>query len=165
MTVTVKAGTGGKNYFLLACADGALVVSEMNERNNCKASATQVTISGPDLVETGVSDPPTTVTLGGTFSVSDTVQNMGTVIAAASTTHYYLSTTTSKSLSSILLTGSRSVPSLAPATTSSGNASVTVPSTLPSGAYFLLACSDDKGVVSETNETNNCTASATTTMH
>jgi CARDB protein len=165
VTVTVKAGTAGGNYFLLACADGASVVSEMNESNNCKASAAQVTISGPDLVETGVSDPPTTVTPGGTFSVSDTVQNIGTVTAAASTTLYYLSTTTSKSGSSIHLTGSRSVPSLAPATVSSGNASVTVPSTLPSGAYFLLACSDDRRAVSETNETNNCKASATTTMH
>jgi hypothetical protein len=29
----------------------------------------------------------------------------------------------------------------------------------------LLACSDDKGVVPETNETNNCKASATITMH
>jgi len=165
VTVTVSAGTAGGTYFLLACADGAFVVPEINESNNCKASAAQVTVSGPDLVETAVSDPPTTVTLGGTFSVSDTVQNIGSAAAAASTTRYYLSTTTSKSASSILLTGSRSVPSLASAATSSGNASVTVPSTLPSGRYFLLACSDDTKLVSETNETNNCKASATTTMH
>jgi len=165
VTVTVSAGTAGGTYFLLACADDAFVVPEINESNNCKASAAQVTVSGPDLVETAVSDPPTTVTLGGTFSVTDTVQNIGTVTTAASTTRYYLSTTTSKSRSSILLTGSRSVPSLAPAATSSGNAFVNVPSTLPSGGYFLLACSDDKKVVSETNETNNCKASATTTMH
>ena len=165
VTVTVSAGTAGGTYFLLACADGAFVVPEINESNNCKASAVQVTVSGPDLVETAVSDPPTTVTLGGTFSVSDTVQNIGSAAAAASTTRYYLSTTTSKSASSILLTGSRSVPSLASAATSSGNASVTVPSTLPSGRYFLLACSDDTKLVSETNETNNCKASATTTMH
>jgi len=165
VTVTVSAGSAGGTYFLLACADGAFVVPEINESNNCKASAAQVTVSGPDLVETAVSDPPTTVTLGGTFSVSDTVQNIGSAAAAASTTRYYLSTTTSKSASSILLTGSRSVPSLASAATSSGNASVTVPSTLPSGRYFLLACSDDTKLVSETNETNNCKASATTTMH
>ena len=165
VTVTVSAGTAGGTYFLLACADGAFVVPEINESNNCKASAAQVTVSGPDLVETAVSDPPTTVTLGGTFSVSDTVQNIGSAAAAASTTRYYLSITTSKNASSILLTGSRSVPSLASAATSSGNASVTVPSTLPSGRYFLLACSDDTKLVSETNETNNCKASATTTMH
>ena len=165
VTVTVSAGTPGGTYFLLACADYTLVVPETNESNNCKASATQVTVSGPDLVETAVSDPPTTVTLGGTFSVSDTVQNIGSAAAAASTTRYYLSITTSKNASSILLTGNRSVPSLAPAATSSGNASVTVPSTLPSGTYFLLACSDNTKLVSETNESNNCKASATTTTH
>src|SRR5206468_1907433 len=106
VTVTVSAGTAGGTYFLLACADDTLVVPETNESNNCKASATQVTVSGPNLVETAVSDPPTTVTPGGTFSVSDTVQNIGTVTAAASTTRYYLSTTTSKS-GARLLTGSR----------------------------------------------------------
>jgi len=140
------------------------VVPETNESNNCKASATQVTVSGPDLVETAVSDPPSTVTPGGTFSITDTVQNIGNATAAASTTRHYLSTTNSKTASSILLMGSRSVPSLAPAATSSGNASVTVPSTLPSGTYFLLACSDDTKLVSETHETN-CKASATTTTH
>src|SRR5436309_133269 len=165
VTVTVSAGTAGGTYFLLACADDTLVVPETNESNNCKASATQVTVTGPDLAETVVSNPPTTVTPGGTFSITDTVQNIGNVTAAASTTRYYLSTTTSKTTSSILLTGNRSVPSLAPAATSSGNASITVPSTLPSGTYFLLACSDDTKLVSETNETNNCKASATTTMH
>src|SRR5437870_445149 len=165
VTVTVSAGTAGGTYFLLACADYTLVVPETNESNNCKASTAKTTVSGPDLVETAVSDPPTTVTPGGTFSVSDTVQNIGTVTDAASTTRYYLSTTTSKSASSILLTGSRSVPSLAPAATSSAIASVTVPSTLPSGTYFLLACSDNTKLVSETNESNNCKASATTTTH
>jgi len=164
VTVTVSAGTAGGTYFLLACADYTIVVPETNESNNCKASATQVTVSGPDLVETAVSDPPSTVTPGGTFSITDTVQNIGNATAAASTTRHYLSTTNSKTASSILLMGSRSVPSLAPAATSSGNASVTVPSTLPSGTYFLLACSDDTKLVSETHETN-CKASATTTTH
>jgi hypothetical protein len=165
VTVTVSAGTAGATYFLLACADYTLVVPETNENNNCKASATQVTVSGPDLVETAVSNPPSTVTPGGTFSITDTVQNIGNATAAASTTRYYLSTTASKTGSSTLLTGNRSVPSLAPAATSSGNASVTVPSTLPSGTYFLLACSDDIKLVSETNETNNCKASTNTTTH
>jgi hypothetical protein len=166
-TVTAKvfAGTAGGTYFLLACADDTFLVPETNEGNNCKASATQVTVSGPDLGETAVSNPPTAVTPGGTFSVTDTVQNIGNVTAATSVTRYYLSTTTSKSASSILLIGSRSIPSLVAAATSSGNASVTVPSTLANGIYFLLACADATSLVSETNESNNCRASATTTAH
>ena len=87
VTVTVSAGTAAGTYFLLACADDTLVVPEINEKN-CKASAAQVTVSGPDLVETAASDPPTAVTPGGTFSVTDTVQNVGSAAAAASTTRY-----------------------------------------------------------------------------
>ena len=160
VTVTVSAGTASGTYFLLACADDTLVVKETNESNNCKASATQVTVSGPDLLETAVSNPPTTVTPGGTFSVTDTVQNSGSAAAAASTTRYYLSTTTLKS-GARLLTGSRAVPSLAPSATSSGTVTVTVSAGTASGTYFLLACADDTLVVKETNESNNCKASAT----
>src|SRR5439155_421133 len=110
----------------------------------------QVTVSGPDLVETAVSDPPITVTLGGTFSVSDTVQNIGSAAAAASTTRYYLSTTTSKS-GARLLTGSRAVPSLAPSASSSGTVTVTVSAGTAGGTYFLLACADGAFVVPEIN--------------
>ncbi|HEV2732232.1 MAG TPA: CARDB domain-containing protein, partial [Terriglobales bacterium] len=97
VTVTVSAGTAGGTYFLLACADDTLVVPETNESNNCKASTNQTTVSGPDLTETSVTNPPATVLDGNSFSVSDTVQNIGSATAAASTTRYYLSTTTSKS--------------------------------------------------------------------
>src|SRR5207245_101001 len=127
---------------------------------NCKASATQVTVSGRTQEQRAGSDPPTTVTPGGTFSISDTVQNIGTVTAAASTTRYYLSTTTSKS-GARLLTGSRAVPSLAPSATSSGTVTVTVSAGTAGATYFLLACADDTLVFPETNESNNCKASAT----
>ena len=159
VTVTVSAGTASGTYFLLACADDTLVVPEINENNNCKASANQVTVSGPDLIETAVSDPPTTLTTGGTFSVTDTVQNIGSAAAAASTTRYYLSTTTSKS-GARQLNGSRAVPSLAPSASSSGTVTVTVSAGTASGTYFLLACADDTLVVPEINENNNCKASA-----
>src|SRR5206468_1644836 len=104
--------------------------------------------------------PPTSVTPGGTFSVTDAVQNTGSAAAAASTTRYYLSSTTSKS-GARLLTGSRAVPSLAPSATSSGTVTVTVSAGTAGGTYFLLACADDILVVPETNESNNCKASAT----
>ena len=164
-TVTVSAGTMPGSYFLLACADDTVDVSEMIENNNCKDSATIVTVSGPDLAATAISNPPATVNGGTSFSVTDTGQNLGNATAAASRTRYYLSPTTSKTASSILLSGYRAVPSLAPGATSSGAGSVAVPSTLPSGTYFLLACQDDTHIVAETNETNNCKASAATATH
>src|SRR5206468_3799689 len=132
VTVTVSAGTAGGTYFLLACADDTLVVPETNESNNCKASTTKTTVSGPDPTETSVTNPPATVLDGSSFSVTDSV-----------------------------LTGSRAVPSLASSATSSGTATRTSNPGTAGGTYFLLACADYTLVVPETNESNNCKASAT----
>jgi hypothetical protein len=118
--------------------------------------------SFPDLVETAVSNPPATTTQGGSFSVTDTVQNNGSVGAGASTTRYYLSLDTTKSGGDVLLTGTRAVPALAAGATSTGTVTVTVPGATALGTYFLLACADDTGLVAESNEGNNCIASATT---
>jgi subtilase family serine protease len=159
VSVMVSSGTATGTYYLLACADNTLVVPETNEGNNCKASAGQVTVSGADLVETSVTDPPAAIAIGASFPVNDTVQNNGNTSAGASTTRYYLSTKGSKS-GARQLNGSRSVPSLAAGATSSGTVSVMVSSGSATGTYYLLACADDTLVVPETNESNNCKASA-----
>ena len=39
---------------------------------------------------------------------------------------------------------------------------VVIPTSTPLGTFFLLACADDTNQVVETNNANNCTASATT---
>jgi hypothetical protein len=39
---------------------------------------------------------------------------------------------------------------------------VTIPTTTPLGTYYLLACADDVKKVPESNEKNNCKASAST---
>jgi len=59
-----------------------------------------------------------------------------------------------------LLTGTRPVGTLAAGTPSSGGVNVTIPTSTVAGSYFLLACADDTKAVIETNETNNCKASA-----
>jgi subtilase family serine protease len=166
--VTVPTTTTLGTYYLLACADdaGILTVAESNEANNCIASAALVQVKAPDLpdlIETSVSNPPALVTLGGSFSVTDTVINQGAVGAGPSMTQYYLSTDTTKSSGDKLLTGIRSVPALGPGAASTGTLTVTVPTTTALGTYYLLACADDAGIstVAESNETNNCIASST----
>jgi len=59
-----------------------------------------------------------------------------------------------------MLNGNWAVPSLDLGATSSGTVTVTVSAGTASGTYFLLACADDTLVVKETNESNNCKASA-----
>ena len=63
---------------------------------------------------------------------------------------------------SVLLSGSRLVNSLTPGAISTATLTVGIPSGTAVGAYYLLACTDDFAGLVESNETNNCAASATT---
>ena len=97
---------------------------------------------------------------GTSFAVTDTVRNQGTVTASGSAIRYYLSADAQKSPDDRLLTGSRSAPTLAPGAASTQTVTVTIPSATPAGTYVLLACADDTKVVAESDEGNNCLASA-----
>jgi subtilase family serine protease len=162
VTVTVPSSTPLATYYLLACADAWSAVMEDYETNNCVASATTVQITVPDLVEPALTDPPSTLMLGGSFPVTDTTGNVGTGPSGGSTTRYYLSTDTLKSDTDVRFSATRAVPDLDAGATSTGTVTVNVPSTTPLGSYYLLACADDKGAVLERNEANNCAVSATT---
>jgi len=115
--------------------------------------------SCPDLVVDGVSNPPAVGNRGDSFSVTDNTRNQGFGFINPSVNRYYLSTDTTKGAGDTLLTGSRSVPALGPGASSSGSTTVTIPASTADGGYYLLACADDTGVVSESNESNNCRAS------
>jgi subtilisin family serine protease len=162
-TVTIPAATPPNTYFLLACADDLNVIAENNEGNNCIATATAiVTVAKPDLVvTTATTNPPAPIRAPGTtFPVTDTVRNAGPAASGTSTTRYYLSLDGVKSAGDTLLTGSRGIPALAAGASHSGTVTVTIPTATPLNAYFLLACADDLSVVAESNEGNNCIASA-----
>ena len=164
---TLPGGVADGSYYVVACADYNNAVGETNETNNCSASTGSVLISSPDLVETAVSNPPATIALTQSFSVTDTVQNNGTGAAVASQTVYYLSTTGTAPFNKVLRFGTtRAVGALfATGSTNTGSATLTVPATsVANGNYYLLACADYTNVVSESNENNNCSASATTTQ-
>ena len=118
-------------------------------------SATAVTMNPPAPVRAP----------GTTFTVTDTVGNFGEAASLASTTRYYLSLDGAKDASDKLLTGSRSVPALAVGASSSGTATLSIPSTTPLNTFFLLACADDRSTVTESDESNNClVAPATVTV-
>jgi hypothetical protein len=164
LTVTIPSVTPLDTYYLIACADDTKVVLEIDEENNCVASpAPIVTVTRPDLVESTVSNPPASTARGGKFPVTDTVTNVGgATTSRGSTTRYSLSLDAVKSVGDTLLTGSRSVLTLAAGASATGTITVTVPQATAPGTYFLLACADHANVVVETNEANNCKASATT---
>ena len=154
----VKVGT----YQVIACADDSQSIAEADESNNCLASS-PITLQTalPDLGETAVSFTPPSSGPGKSVTVTDTVTNNSSYNAGPSTTRYYVSTNAFFSSNAILLAGSRAVGALAAGQTSAGSASVSLPATLITGAYFVLACADDTQQVGETNENNNCAASST----
>jgi parallel beta-helix repeat protein len=163
VSMTVPANTLLGSYFLLACADDTGLVLESTETDNCRASTTKVQVGRPDLTVTILGEPPSAVALGGSFSVTETVKNDSLFPAIASRVQYYLSLDTIKGTTDKLLSGSRAVPILAPGATSSGptvGTTVVVPNNTPAGSYFLIACADDARQMVESDENNNCRASA-----
>jgi hypothetical protein len=161
VTPTITAKTKPGTYYLLACADVKNQVVEVDENNNCKASATTVVVQVPDLKVSAASNPPATGHVGTSWSETDTTKNSGNGTAAASTTRYYLSLDLSLGAGDIAV-GSRAIPLLAAGAQSAGSATATIPGGTAAGTYHLLVCSDDAHVISESNENNNCRAAANT---
>jgi subtilase family serine protease len=93
-------------------------------------------------------------------SVTDTTRNQRGGLAGPSTTRFYLSTNISPDAADILLDGSRAIPALAGGASSAGSTSITIPSGLAPGTYYLIAKADADGSVAETAETNNTLARA-----
>jgi hypothetical protein len=114
--------------------------------------------SATNLVETAMATTPSAPLLapGSAFSVTDTVQNIGTWPTSSSTTRYYLSLDATRSADDMLLSGTHSVPSLDPGASHTATVTVTVPVATSPNSYFLIACADDKSAVIESNEGDNC---------
>ncbi len=159
--VTVATSTKLGVYYLLACADDLNVTAESNEGNNCLASTTTVEVVAPDLIVTAVSNPPAGAAPGGSFTVTDTAANSGNASAGPTTNRYHLSLDAKKTKGDRLLTGTSAVPGLGVGANSTSTITVTIPASTAPGTYYLLACADDLKKAPESNEKNNCKASAT----
>ena len=109
-----------------------------------------------DLSVTGLLAIPAGIARGETLSMTQVTRNIGSASAGASTTRFYLSRDGAKSDDDILLGAGTAVPSLvANGSVVGPPASATIP-TSANGAYRIVACADDRTVVSEITDTNNC---------
>jgi uncharacterized repeat protein (TIGR01451 family) len=153
VVVTVHGGSQALNSATVAG-------SEVDPDATNNSVTARVRVRGPDLVTTAVSDPPGTAAAGAAFAVTDTVRNRGFSAAGETITRYYLSADAERGAGDLRLQPTRAVPALAPNAESTGTVTVRVPAGAAAGAYYLLACADDRRVVDELNERNNCAASA-----
>jgi hypothetical protein len=152
-------------YFMLGCADDTQRVAESDETNNCRASATTVSITAPDLFVAHAGAESVTVRLGDELAITDTTSNSADADAAAppTTTAYYLVTDGPREGRPL---GGRQVPALTPGESSAAGAAVIVPVARPPGLYSVLACADDPARACEWNsggsgENNNCLQAGT----
>jgi trimeric autotransporter adhesin len=160
-SVTIPNGTPLATYYVLACADDVGAVPESGEANNCRASTTPIQVGRPDLVMAPVNNPSATAVRGTSIQVPATVRNKTSFNATATfRVQYYLSLDGLKNGGDRLLTGYRTVAGLAARVSSPATTSVTIPVSTPPGDYFLLVCADDTFLVTESNESDNCRASA-----
>jgi hypothetical protein len=123
-----------------------------------------ITMLAANLEQDWVSVSPAVVSPGGALTIDDIVANTGYVnVGEPSTTRFFLSTDDVIGSGDILI-GQRIVPNLAPGTGRADRASTTVviPSSVPPGTYFIVACADAPGDIFESNESDNCMASTTT---
>ncbi|MGH7358983.1 MAG: CARDB domain-containing protein, partial [Candidatus Rokuibacteriota bacterium] len=152
-TFWFRATTPGTKTFLIRA-------SSENGGERILTKNVQVT-SVTNLVQTAMGMTPSApiVAPGGKFSITDTVQNTGLSPTSSSSTRYYFSLDATKSADDILLSGTHSVPGLDPGASHTATVAVTIPTGAPLGNYFVLVCADDKAVISESNEADNCIAS------
>ena len=152
--LTMPVGIAAGAYTLLARVDDGGAIAEASESNNTLAIPLQVAAAArPDLVARSLA-APTSVTAGQTVSMTTTIANAGSGVAAASTARLYLSTDRTVGAGDTAL-GPVAVPSLAAGGTHTATVRATLPATAAVGTYMLLLRADDGGVVAESNETNN----------
>ncbi|WP_013322562.1 CARDB domain-containing protein [Gloeothece verrucosa] len=153
----LAAGT----YYLITQADGYYnYVAESDENNNLLVSQVSVATAKPDLTISSLTTP-STISLGGSFSVSYTINNKGSATAAGSDTRFYLSKDQTLDSSDTAL-GYDSVASLAAGSSSNKAYSLSVSSGLAIGTYYLITQADGYSSVTENDETNNIFVQAIT---
>jgi len=150
-SVTLPSTVAAGAYYIIAKADADNTAVETDDANNTIARTIQI---GGDLVVSSLTVPPKSG-VGGTIVVSDTTTNLGAAAVTESATRFYLSTDTILNAPDMLLSGARAVPALAAGAGSTGSTTLSLPTTISVGVYYLIAKADGDNVVAEAQETNN----------
>lgn len=157
------------NFYLILVADDDDNVTEANENNNTWTSSRAiVAINGAPTA-----NPNLTATLGfagGTFArganitVPTTVRNTTTTAAGAFAVRYVLSTDNVIGNADDITLGTQNIANLAANGVTTISPTLTLPNNLPGQPYFLSVVVDSANAVTETNEADNTTTTATASL-
>lgn len=162
-TLTIPSNLTAGTYYILFVADHTSRVPEANENNNVAHKVISVvSCGGPDLTNFSTSISSSIVSCGSTITANTIVENIGN---SSTNTYsylgYYLSTNTIWDAGDTYLTQDY-VPTLGSGGSSSENATLTIPTTLNSGTYYILFVADRTDRIGESNENNNVVHKAIT---
>ncbi len=151
--VVLRADTPTGNWYIIANADAARAVPETFEGNNTRTRLIRI---GPDMNVSALT-VPAVAAAGQSVIVTETTENQGGGAAGASVTQFYLSSNAALDAGDELLTV-RSIPALAANSSSTATTTVTFPTGVAAGTWYLIAKADALDAVAETIEGNNVTA-------
>ena len=153
----LNAGTYYWGYILDVNSD----VDESSETNNVRTCG-QITLQEdlPDIEASSVSTSSSSVVMGETITVQYRIDNVGTDYTGTFYWKLYLSTDSTISTSDTYV-DEFSVSSISSGSYRSGyEYSVPIPTGMNSGYYYLGMIADNRGTVSELDETNNIVSSS-----
>ncbi|GEM_PF-6413163 len=148
-----------RQYYLVARADATNTNAESNENNNDNSKP--LWIGTPPSVDLHPSwnTSPATASAGATINIIVDVHNTGSSGSGGSCTmRYYWSTNQTFESGTDILLGSDGVGAIPAFDSEDENASLTLPSNVSFGTYYLLAIVDTQNEICETDETDNLAA-------
>ena len=151
--LTIPTTIASNNYYIMAYADYTNLIKESNETNNHNYSITKINIQNSivDLIVTSVT-APANGSRGSIVTVENSIKNQGNTATTGFYVYYYLKNTPS---STAYYIGRRYITSLAAGATNTQNTQLTIPTTIASNNYYIMAYADYTNLIKESNETNN----------
>jgi subtilase family serine protease len=162
-SVVIPSTTPSGSYHVCVKADRDNTVSEVDETNNTRCTATMVQVDLTDMTMTAVTPNAATLSTTATLSVTNSVLNQGAKAPISSSVGFKLSPTADyNDPGAVASTTTRSVGMLNTGATSTVTTTVTFPASTPPGNYYVCAKADSTGVLTESDETNNTLCSTGT---
>jgi len=160
--LVVPASVGGGTFHVVAVADHEGGLVEADEDNNVAVALGTLEVHVPpmpDLRPTAVAFSPGVVAHGGTLTVVERVENVGSVAAQNLRVGIYLSSNPVVTSSDVLL-ATRIVPQLPVGGVDEAQTVVVLPGGLGSGSWTLGVIADDLAAIPESEEGDNLLVAA-----